>query len=228
MPPTSHTPPPKIPLTTATSGEYDILMPEPPIRAGPILDYSSPRPHGRVRLPSQSRIEILPDADGVIVHEWLAARQGAIIALAFAGCAFVLLIQAFVSSELERSRGRLVMDLGAIAFFGVLVLLVLIGGIVVMAMVINNTWRHTFLEVRRDSLILRFRAPFGSERFEWNVSEVEEVRLETTTQPTDRNHLAEIELHIAARPVVKLFTDHTLGDLQPIAAALQRGIKSGC
>ena len=200
-------------------------MPEPPLRAGPILDYSSPRPHGRTRLPSDSRIEMLPDADGVVIHEWLAAKGRAIFAMAFAGCALVVLILVFVSEELSQSRGRFVADLGAIAFFAVLDLLVLIGGIVVMAMVINNTWRHTFLEARRDSVILRFRAPFGSERFEWNASEVEAVRLETTTTAADRNHLGEIELHIAARPLVKLFTDHPYRDLEMIERALRQALR---
>lgn len=195
------------------------------MRAGPILDYSSPRPHGRIRLPSRSRIELLPDADGVIVHEWLAAKGQALIAMGFSAASFVILIFVYVSSELGRAQGRFRMDLGSIVFFGVVVVLVTIGGIVVMAMVINNTWQHTFLEARRDSVILRFRAPFGAERFEWNASEVEAIRLESTTTAADRNHLGEIELHIAARPLVKLFTDHPYRDLETIERALRQALR---
>jgi hypothetical protein len=194
------------------------------MRSGPILDYSSPRPRGKLRLPSQSRIEMLPDPDGVIVHEWLAAKGQAIFAIALAGASLLLMPTVFVISEKRDFQRPLAGDIGFLLFLGVVIAVVFIAGLIVMAMVINNTWRHTFVEARRDSLILRFRSPFGSERFEWNVSEVEDIRLETTTKPNDRNHLGEVEIHLAARPMVKLFTDHVFNELLPIEAALRKAI----
>jgi hypothetical protein len=193
-------------------------MPEPPMRSGPILDYSSPRPRGQLRLPSQSRIEMLPDPDGVIVHEWLAARGQAIFAIVFATGTMAMMPLVFISSEWRQFQRPVPAD---VFVFAAIVVAVLIAGLVVMALVISNTWRHTWLETRRDSVILRFHAPFGGERFEWNASEVEDVRLENTTRPADRNHLAEFELHIAAQPVIRLFTDHTIQDLLPIETAVR-------
>jgi hypothetical protein len=198
-------------------------MPEPPMRGGPILDYSSPRPRGRVRLPSRSRIEITPEPDGVIIHEWLAAKGQAIFAMAFtAVCIATMILTNFLSTYGGFNR-RWAVDQWTI-FFGALVVLVLIAGVVVTAIVINNTWRHTFLEARRDNLILRFSAPLGGERFEWNASEVQEIRLGATTKPNDVNHLGEIEIRIEARPLVKLFTDHAYRDLDRVAAAVQQAL----
>jgi hypothetical protein len=198
-------------------------MPEPPMRAGLILDYSSPRPPGRMRLPSRSRIEIIKEPDGVIVHEWLAAKGQAIFAMVFAALSIGIMILTNFLTAYGGFNRRWAVD-GEMILFGTLAGLVLIAGVVVTVMVINNTWRHTYLEAHRDSLILRFTAPLGGERFEWNASEVQEIRLETTTKPNDRNHLGEIEVRIEARPLIKLFTGHTYQDLGKVATAVQQAL----
>lgn len=192
--------------------------------AGPVLDYASPRPRGKVRLPSQSRIELRPDRDGVIVHEWLAAKGQAVFAIVFAGASLALLASVYVIQESPHWKADFT-DAPVAAGIAVLLLLGLIGsGIVVLLRVINNTWRSTTLEARAEGLMLTFRAPSGQQRYEWNAAEVEEIRLESTTRPTDRNQLSEIQIRLAARPLVKLFTDHATRDLEPIAGAIRQAI----
>lgn len=93
-----------------------------------------------------------------------------------------------------------------------------------LIMVINNTWRRTKVEASREGVILTHTGPFGLRRFEWNGSDIKDVRLEPTTTYADRNHLGEVQLDIVAHPPVKLFTDHAYRDLEPIAAALREAI----
>lgn len=99
-----------------------------------------------------------------------------------------------------------------------------IAEVVVFLMVINNTWRRTVLEARHDAVLLRFTAPFGDRRYEWGASEVEDIRMESTTAAGDRNSLGELEIHLAGLPLVKLFTDHPTVELDALAARLRQAV----
>jgi len=194
------------------------------MNSGPVLDYASPRTRGRIRLPSQSHLELRPDRDGVVVHEWLAAKGSAVAAIILCGGALVLMAVVYTSEEGVHWKRNFTSDPLPAAVAALLVLGVIVGGFIVLLMVVNNTWRRTMLEARRDGILLTFWSPFATRRLEWNADEIEDIRLEATTGPRDRNHLAELEIHLAAKPLVKLFTDHTVADLTRIAAALRNAL----
>lgn len=189
-----------------------------PSHFGPILDYASPRQHGKVRLPSQSRILVKIERDGVVVREWLEAKAGAITAMALSVVALIAL--AVTASHAFNPRmhaeDRIIM-IGLPAGVGACEILVLL-------LVINNTWRTTILEARSDALLLTFTAPFGRRRYEWGASQVEDMRVELTTNAEHRNSLGELEVHLAGLPLVKLFTDHPAPELQPLAAQLRHAV----
>lgn len=188
---------------------------------GPILDYSSPRPQGRVRLPSRSRIEMRTERDGVVISEWLQAKGSVIAVMAIA--VFSLVLLGVTASGAFTRR----MHMEDRIILGTVPVAVGIVEVIVLLMVINNTWRRTTLEARRDSLLLTFTAPFGMERYEWGASQVEEFRVEATTTLEHRNSLGELEIHLAGLPLVKLFTDHPAAELQSMAVRLRQEVGLG-
>jgi hypothetical protein len=200
-------------------------MPGFPSQVGPVLDYASPRVRGKIRLPSKSRVEMTLERDEVIVHEWLQAKIAPLIAITIAAFTLLILPATFIEQFFTYRRMYLGDPVGT-ALTAAMVLGVFVSETVLMLLVINNTWRRTTLEARRDSLLLQFTSPFKQQRYEWGASDVEDIRLEITTKESDLNRLGEIEIHIAAQPVAKLFTDHAALELEPIINALRRAI--GC
>src|SRR3954454_13649736 len=49
-----------------------------------ILDYASPRPQGRVRLPSRSRLDVVRDRHEVTITETLSGKDSALFGVAVA------------------------------------------------------------------------------------------------------------------------------------------------
>jgi hypothetical protein len=189
------------------------------MHTGPILDYASPRQLGKVRLPSTSRIEVVMERDGVVVREWLQAKAGAIVAMVIAVFTFgMLVIAATTPSHYRLSMGDRIFQAALPGVVG-------IAEIIVLLLVINNTWRQTVFEARSDSLLLTFIAPFGKRRYEWGASQVEDIRVELTTGAEHRNSLGELELHLAGLPLVKLFSDHPAAELQDLAGRLRLAIR---
>jgi hypothetical protein len=156
--------------------------------------------------------------DGVVVTEWLEAKASAIGAIAGAVLTLLLLLH----SCFPLAQGR--MELGDWLILKGTPVVVAIVEVVVLLLVINNTWRRTVLEARRDAVLLRFTAPFGDRRYEWGASEVEDIRMELTTSAAERNSLGELEIHLAGLPLVKLFTDHPALELEALAARLRHAV----
>lgn len=192
-----------------------------PSELGPILDYASPRQRGKVRLPSNSRIVVESDRDGVIVREWLQAKAGAIMAMVIAAVALAALamtaFEGLTGRVYTRDRLPMVAVPAVVAACEVWVFL----------LVANNTWRRTILEARRDALMLAFTAPFGGKRYEWGASQIEDIRVELTTMAEHRNTLGELQVHLAGLPLVKLFTDHPAAELQELSARLRQAVGLG-
>lgn len=197
-------------------------MSQPPVQIGPVLYYSSPRPRGKLRLPAQGRIALLPNPNCVIVQEWLETKTELIVAMIFAGLSLLVMPLMWFIEERRHFRHDFASDPLWSSLVVLIIVSVLIGGIVVMLMVINNTWMRTTLEARRDSVILIVSSPFGRHRFEWNASDVEGVLLESTTTYMHRNHLGQLNILISRHPPVKLFADQAYHDLEPVAAALTK------
>jgi hypothetical protein len=185
---------------------------------GPMLDYASPRPQGKLRLPAKSQLEMRLDGDQVIVREWLQAKTGAMIAVAFSLIPMVSLPLSVlgVLSYRDPIESRIAV-VTFVAFFW-------ISEIVVLLLVINSTWRQTVLRARKDGLLLTFSVPFGQRRHEWNAGEIENIQMNSTTTVIHKNHLGEIQIHIAGQPLVSLFTDHAATELEPVVAALRQAV----
>jgi hypothetical protein len=162
------------------------------------------------------------EREEVVVSEWLEAKGRALFAIGLAALTLVLLPGTMVAQCWGKNSHFLLSD--TVLFEIGIVTLVWVGEIAVLLMVVNNTWRRTLLEGRRDGLILSFASPFSQRRYEWGASDIEDLRLETTTKASDRNVLGELQIHVAAQPVAKLFTDHELAGLTPIVNALRRAI----
>ena len=186
-----------------------------------MLDYASPRPQGKLRLPAKSQLETRLDGDQVIVREWLQAKTGGLIAMAFS-LVPMLSLPVSVFGALSY-RDPIESRLAVLAFTAA----VWVSEIVVLLLVINSTWRQTILRAGKDSLLLTFSAPFGRRRHEWNASEIEDIKMASTTTVIHKNRLGEIQIHIAGQPLVSLFTDHAAMELEPVVAALRQAAGLG-
>jgi hypothetical protein len=194
----------------------------------PILDYASPRPRGKVRLPAQSLLDVRVDVDSVVVIERLTGKFGAIAAVLFSGTTVTLLLS-LLWKEIFRAMWR--GNIGP-ALFG---LTLPAAGYVLIALVINNTWRRTILSANADGVRLRFFAPLGgSRRYAWEADQIEAVRVESNDPKAPlgidlvrSGTLAELQVHPTGGAVAHLFTDHEAFRLVPIAEAVMRAIGRG-
>jgi hypothetical protein len=166
------------------------------------------------------------DDDAVEVVERLSGQSGAIGAIAFAAAMFVLMGGMAVAEAPKRDA------LAQSVFVGTFIA----GGCVVMAMVINNTWRRTVLSANADGIRLQFVAPLsGSRRHEWAADQIEAVRVELTERSTmppgielsRSGALAELQIHPRGGAVAHLFTDHEAFRLAPLADAIGQVIGAG-
>lgn len=208
---------------------------------GAILDYASPRPRGKVRLPSQSTLEVREDADSVTIVERLSGKGAAVGAIVFSAAMLALLVGTFIGNTYDNQRSR--RSLGDAVEAGlnggaIFVVPCLLGGPIVMALVVNNTWRRTVLLANADGLLLRFSAPLSPTRVhEWPADRVEAVRVESTDAPTtDRPggavnvaaaSLADLQIHPVGGSVAHLFTDHEHWRLAPIGASILSALGRG-
>jgi hypothetical protein len=189
----------------------------------PILDYASPRPRGKVRLPATSVLEVRDDADSVEIVERLTGAIGAIVAILFSGTTVSLLLALLWNDGMRALRRG---DFAGPLFGSLLPMT----GYVLIAMVINNTWRRTVLSANADGIGLRFFAPLsGTRRYQWDAGQVEAVRVESKdplappgVELARSGALAELQIHPVGGAVAHLFTDHEAFRLVPIADAIRR------
>jgi hypothetical protein len=193
----------------------------------PILDYASPRPRGRVRLPARSTLDVRTDPDSVEVIERLDGHGEAIGGILFAAMTLILMT-VVIQPELRYAMRRgptLPLTLAAAC---------IVGGVVVTAMVINNTWRRTVLSANADGVRLRFFAPLsGSRRYAWEADRIEGVGVVTNDpniaaaemELSRSRVLAELQIHPVAGAIAHLFSDHEAFQLVPIKDALLRVLR---
>jgi hypothetical protein len=181
-----------------------------------ILDYASPRPRGRVRLPAESHIEIQADRDSTTVTESLKGRSTAIAAIGFAIFVLIVLLCVIVS---------LVQDWYVHPGNGlvepVFMSIVWLAEATLGVFVLDQTYRRTVLRVRDGELTLIFSALFSRTRQHcWPIEEIGELRVELTQSGPDAASLAELQIRPAHDVCVHLFTDHRELDVQHIAAVI--------
>jgi hypothetical protein len=154
-----------------------------------------------LRLAAKSELHITPAPQRLLVRETLAGRESAIAALTFA--AIVMIVMAMVQVDMARKWRRNLQPM----LFGAAMM---VAEAVVAAMVINQTWRRTVLEVTPQELRLTFAAPFArTTRLRWPAEQVADLRLIDSALPGHAMQaMAELELLMWSGPPVRLFTGH--------------------
>ena len=170
----------------------------------PILDYAGPRSHGKLRLPARSVLSIESGEQSYKVVETLAGKEGAIAAIVFALLVLmVLLLQAiFVPGAVRIS-----------AVFGPAELLVLL-------LVIQNTWRKTIVEAHAQGLRLGFKAPFGKHEHRWSLDQIRDLGVVADDDgmlPT----VGELQIHFTDSPMARLLSGHEYAALTIIGRAMR-------
>lgn len=199
-----------------------------PVTAGAILDYAGPRParqgaRARTRLPATSELNVTADAGGgVTVVETLAGRDGALVAIAFAGVVLaVLAVLAAVAVALGLERRW---DQSAI--LGIL----FVAEALLMARVIVNTWRKTTVRAGRDGLTVQFESLVSRARHCWPRDRVGAVRVVVQAQDPDEDPVypamlpADVQVDITDGPRLHLFTGHVRAELRPLAKRLKEAL----
>jgi hypothetical protein len=175
--------------------------------AGPtdILDYASPRPQGRYRLPSVSRLDMQRDREGLVVVETLRGKGRAIVAMAIG--MMTLFTLPFSVAMTVPSGAALWRDLqnpdarGPTLFWTAFMAGLWLADAVVLTLVFNNTWRKTILEARDGMLSLTFQSPLAKKAHRWPFEQILELGVDRT--------------------LIHLFADHKEAELEPIAAGLK-------
>ena len=184
-----------------------------------VLDYASPRPRGKLRLPARSQLHVVRDDAGVAVLETLSGQGRAIFAITFAALTLVAMVWV-ISDQFGLLSGRLRPGAAAAAVFGGVLW---VGGLMSMLKVIDSTWRRTVLRVDAAGVSLEFSSPLARRAYRWEAAQVEEVRVERTSEAA-YPPLAELQLHAAGMPIVHLFTDHLEEELTLIAQSARAAL----
>jgi hypothetical protein len=196
-------------------------MPEPT----DILDYASPRPHGRYRLPSVSRLDVRCDGDGLVVVETLRGKGRAIFAMVL-GVATLFTIPYSVALIVP-SGGALWRDFqnpdsrGPTLFWTAFMGGLWLADAIVLTLVFNNTWRKTILEARDGTVALTFQSPLGKKVHRWPFEQILELGVDRTLEVQFIDPRFELLLRSHGGQLIHLFADHKEEELERIAAALK-------
>jgi hypothetical protein len=199
-------------------------MPDALPTAGPILDYASPRQRGKLRLPSQSVLDVRRDEAGVTITETLSGRAGAVGAIVFA--LITLLLLGGTATTYISGAGRSASPETILLF---VIATVWFSELAVLLVVINNTWRRTVLVAGAGGLSLEFRSLFSKRRYAWPAERMEDVRVARMANTSalvtwgGPSPLGELQLLPVGERAVSLFTDHREGELHSIAQ-MMRGV----
>jgi hypothetical protein len=185
-----------------------------------ILDYASPRPRGRVRLPAESHIEIQSDRDSTTITESLKGRATAIAAIIFA--VFVLIVLLGVISA---QTWYWYDHPGAGLFVPVFLSALWLAEAVLGVFVLDQTYRRTVLRVRDGELTVIFSGLFSPTRsHHWPLEDIGELRVELTQFGPEMAPLAELQIRPSTDVSVHLFTDHREMEVQHIQVVLVRAL----
>ena len=178
-----------------------------------IIDYASPASRTSLRLPARSEIRWQYEPDGALrVVQVLAGRDGAFVALLFAGFTFVTL--ALAGHGMLEKWHRNIIPLG-------LVLLVMAAEAWVGALVVNSTWRKTILTVTVESLLLEMTAPFATgQRYRIAGEQFAGVFVVDRPPLAGEAIVPELEIRLWSMPSLQLFAGHPRDTLMRLAAAI--------
>jgi len=178
----------------------------------PILDYASPRPRVKLRLPANSILRCTSNGRECLVEEKLAGRGGALAALCFAA----LVICVVMTTPL-----RMVQAQSADFAFPAVASLALIA---MGMLVIRNTWRQTELRITDGEVTVTFSGPLTARRrYSWAAGAIGQIQVVRGEPPSG---LGELRIIPDAGAEVHLFTDHRAGDLDLIAIKLNAAVNA--
>jgi hypothetical protein len=189
----------------------------------PILDYAGPVSRSSLRLTARSELHVLAEPRRLVVNERLAGRAGAVLALIFA--AFVMLPLTAVEMDMWPKWKKYMEQMAIVSGF-------MAAEVVIGAMVVNQTWRRTVLDVTPTDLSLMFASPFAStQRFRWAAEQVARIEVIDTAPlvPTGGGGvrragppMPELELTMWSGPPVRLFTGHAYPELIRLAELIRQ------
>jgi hypothetical protein len=99
------------------------------------------------------------------------------------------------------------------------------GGLALIPVVVQESWRQTVLLVWDGTLRLTMGGPLRSREWVWDAADVDSVRAILTQSQPDAPLLAEIEVLARGAPPIRLFTDHPESELSRIAAEIGRALR---
>jgi hypothetical protein len=176
-----------------------------------IIDYASPRPRSKLRLPSLSRIVCQVEPDRLTVMERLEARGGAI-----EGICFAIFMLFYLGAIIPESRDWSV---------AVVVGMFWLAEATVMMLVIHQTWRKTLLTAEPAELRLKFTSPLYRKEYRWPAREIVDLKSVVTANAQSVDPLAELRIQISNGQDLRLFTDHRVGQIDDLAVALGRALR---
>lgn len=188
-----------------------------------VLDYASPRPRGRLRLPSRSLIrwELNPDDNSTTIVETLAGKQSAIGPLIFGALTLLMITGGSINEALQMRRHP-----DDTPWFVICATIALVE-LVVMALVIDQTWAKTIIRASREGLLFHTRSPFRRREFSWREDEIVSVQFESTQDQRDAAPLGKIRIVTTRPPSLTIFADHLHRDLAHVAAVILYGLGRG-
>jgi hypothetical protein len=184
-----------------------------------ILDYASPRPRGKLRLPARSLIRWeLDPGGGTTITETLAGKSNAIGALIFGGFTTLLISIAAIA------QAMLIPKFSQAWPWFIVCASVAICEMLVMVLVIDQTWAKTILRATREQLSFVTRSPLRRNSLSWHPDEVMFVRIESTQNQPDAAPLGQVQILTNRPPSLTLFVDHLHRDLVNIPDVILYGI----
>jgi hypothetical protein len=181
----------------------------------PILDYAGPASRSALRLAAQSELSIEASPPRrLVVRERLAGQAGAVGALLLAAVAMIAMVNIEIDMAHKWRR-----NFQTMTFIAAL----MVAEVAVGAMVVNQTWRRTVLDVTCDAVNLTFASPFGrTTRLNWAAEQVAEVAVIDSPLLDARGGAApELELRMWSGPPVRLFTGHRHAQLTFLANTIR-------
>jgi hypothetical protein len=185
-----------------------------------VLDYASPRKWSKARLPAQSllMIKTLPDGSAHVV-ETLVGKPAAVGAIAFAAFPLVLNVIMFAHEFALFVTKNSHYVLSNLIVLG----MPIAATVIVMIMLVLQTWRKTILRADADFLELTFCSLLTRFRLSWKPPELSMIVV-TTQMQENAPVLGELQLRPADGPLVRLLTDHRMNDVTRVRDVLQRAM----
>jgi hypothetical protein len=177
---------------------------------GPILDYASPMIRAPLRLAEKSIITFVPDPDGMRILESLAGKGRALFAIFFSAGSMTVLGCTISGTGPGWTK--------AMAVYAVFA----IGTLALIVALINSNWQETILKISGENLLLVFKTPFKSRRYQWTREQIREARIVQELDPPTQRIVLELQIEFFSQPVVRLFTGHDIPVLRSAAEHIRQ------